>query len=102
MRSPRLWYFSRPTTAATSRERNCLWMAASHKCRPFIAEGQGIKDCASAPHFPVPSAWNVPERMFRTKGVVYAAVATHSLRRTLGLRGEHHAVDTNEAMGGRG
>src|SRR6266849_10869181 len=38
MRSPRPWCFSRPTTAATSRERNCLWMAASHKCRPLIAE----------------------------------------------------------------
>jgi NAD(P)-dependent dehydrogenase (short-subunit alcohol dehydrogenase family) len=25
-------------TAASSRERNCLWMAASHRCRPFIAE----------------------------------------------------------------
>ena len=25
--------FSHPTTAATSRERNCLWMAALHKCR---------------------------------------------------------------------
>ncbi len=34
MRSRRPWCFSRPTTAATSRERNCLWMAASHKCRP--------------------------------------------------------------------
>src|SRR6267143_4109621 len=38
MRSRRPWYFSHPTTAATSRERNCLWMAASHKCRPLIAE----------------------------------------------------------------
>jgi hypothetical protein len=23
------------------RERNCLWMAVSHKCRPFRAEGHG-------------------------------------------------------------
>ena len=36
-RSLRPWCFSHPTTAATSRERNCLWMAASHKCRPLIA-----------------------------------------------------------------
>ena len=35
-RSPRPWCFSPPTTAATSREQNCLWMAALHKCRPFI------------------------------------------------------------------
>src|SRR5258708_4967735 len=34
MRSPRPWCFSHPTTAATSRERNCLWTAASHKCKP--------------------------------------------------------------------
>ena len=46
MRSPRPWCFSHPTTAATSRERNCLWMAASHKCRPLIAEGHGIKNCS--------------------------------------------------------
>jgi NAD(P)-dependent dehydrogenase (short-subunit alcohol dehydrogenase family) len=36
--SRRPWCFSHPTTAATSRARNCLWMAASHKCRPLIAE----------------------------------------------------------------
>jgi len=29
------WCFSHLTTAATSRERNCLWMVASHKCRPL-------------------------------------------------------------------
>src|SRR6266446_4704325 len=34
MRSPRPWCFSPPTTAATSRERSCLWMAASHRCKP--------------------------------------------------------------------
>src|SRR5262249_55083479 len=39
LRSPRPWCFSPPTTTATSRERNCLWMAASHRCRPFRAEG---------------------------------------------------------------
>jgi hypothetical protein len=50
MRSPRPWCFSHPTTAATLRERNCLWMAVSHKCRPFIAEGCGINNCSSAPH----------------------------------------------------
>ena len=33
-RSRTLWCFSHLTTAATSRERNCLWTAASHKCRP--------------------------------------------------------------------
>src|SRR5262245_15124683 len=32
-RSPRPWCFSHATTAATSRERNCSWMAASHRCR---------------------------------------------------------------------
>src|SRR5437868_496445 len=31
MRLPRPWCFSHPTTAATSRERNCLSMADSHK-----------------------------------------------------------------------
>src|SRR5438093_10756457 len=43
MRSPRPWCFSHPTTAATSRERNCLWTAASHKCSPFIAEGTALR-----------------------------------------------------------
>src|SRR6266478_5968878 len=46
MRSRRPWCFSHPTTAATSRERNCLWMAASHKCRPCMrnfAETQFLK-----------------------------------------------------------
>jgi hypothetical protein len=35
MRSPRRWCFSHLTTAATSRERNSLWMAAWHKGRPL-------------------------------------------------------------------
>ena len=35
MTSPTPWCFSRPMTAATSRERNCLWMAVSHKYRPL-------------------------------------------------------------------
>src|ERR1700738_2844149 len=39
MRSRRPWCFLHPMTPATSRERNCLWMAASHKCRTLIAEG---------------------------------------------------------------
>src|SRR5260370_11139493 len=56
MRSPRLWCFSRPMTVATSRERNCSWMAVSHKCRPSLAEGHGIKNGSSAPHFLLPSA----------------------------------------------
>src|SRR5207244_2501929 len=43
MRSPRPWCFSHPMTAATSRERNCLWMAASHKCRSFTAEGTALR-----------------------------------------------------------
>src|SRR5262245_61251220 len=38
MRSPRPRCFSPATTAATSREQNCSWMAASHKFRPFLAE----------------------------------------------------------------
>ena len=46
-RLPTPWCFSHPTTAATSRERNCLWMAASHKCRPLIAEEHGFKNCSS-------------------------------------------------------
>src|SRR5215472_15297597 len=33
MRSPRPSCFSPRTTAATLRGRNCVWMAASHKCR---------------------------------------------------------------------
>src|SRR6267142_1277019 len=37
MRSPRPWCFSLPTTAVTSRERSCLWMAASHKCKAVTA-----------------------------------------------------------------
>src|SRR2546428_3466587 len=70
MRSRRPWCFSHLTTAATSRERNCLWTAVSHKCRPLRAEGHGIKTCSSAPPFLVPAAWNLPEKMFRTNGVV--------------------------------
>jgi Haem-degrading len=35
MRSPRRWFFSLPMTAATSRGRNCLWTAASHRCKPW-------------------------------------------------------------------
>jgi hypothetical protein len=45
-------------------------MAVLHKCRPFIAEGHGINNGSSAPRVLVPSAWNLPENMFRTKGVV--------------------------------
>jgi NAD(P)-dependent dehydrogenase (short-subunit alcohol dehydrogenase family) len=33
MRLPRPWCFSRPITAATSRERNCSWMGAWHRYR---------------------------------------------------------------------
>src|SRR5262245_6213293 len=36
MRSPGPSFFSLPTTAATSRGRSCLWMAASHRCRPSL------------------------------------------------------------------
>src|SRR5712692_2172612 len=39
MRSPRPWCFSHPKTAVTSRERNYLWMAVSHKCRPLMGDG---------------------------------------------------------------
>src|SRR6266446_8934797 len=56
MRSPKLWCFSHPMTVATSRERNCSWMAVSHKCRPSLAGGHGIKNGSSAPHFLLPSA----------------------------------------------
>src|SRR6266852_4842879 len=38
MRSRRPLCFSPPTTAATSRERDCLWMAASRKYRPGLVE----------------------------------------------------------------
>ena len=34
-RSPGPSCSARPKTAATSLERNCLWMVASHKCRPI-------------------------------------------------------------------
>src|SRR5919106_672158 len=48
MRSPRPWCFSHPTTAATSRERNCSWTAAWHKCRPLvIMEGHRVRQCGS-------------------------------------------------------
>jgi NAD(P)-dependent dehydrogenase (short-subunit alcohol dehydrogenase family) len=43
---------------ATSRERSCLRMAASHKCRPSRVEGHGINNCACAPHVLVASARN--------------------------------------------
>ena len=43
-------------TGAELPPSRCLWMAASHKCRPLKAEGHGIKNCSSAPHFLVPSA----------------------------------------------
>ena len=49
----------RATTAATSRERNCSWMAVSRKCRPLIAQGMGINNCSSALHFLASSAWNL-------------------------------------------
>jgi len=32
MRSPRPWYFWRPTIAVTSLERNCLSTAVLHRC----------------------------------------------------------------------
>src|SRR2546427_2468077 len=56
MRSPRPWCFSHPTTAATSRERNCLWMAASHKCRPFIAVARATNRLRFELSEPVPDA----------------------------------------------
>jgi hypothetical protein len=37
--SPRRLCSLHPMTAVTSRERNYLWMAASHKYRPLIGEG---------------------------------------------------------------
>src|SRR5262249_13960943 len=36
MRSRRPWCFSPPTTRAISRERNCLWTAALHRCKPRL------------------------------------------------------------------
>src|SRR5881628_2192639 len=39
MRSRRPWCFSHPTTPASSRERNCSWMAGLHRSKPSIAEG---------------------------------------------------------------
>jgi NAD(P)-dependent dehydrogenase (short-subunit alcohol dehydrogenase family) len=39
MRSRRPWCFSHPATAATSRERSCLWMVASHKFRRARHQG---------------------------------------------------------------
>ena len=52
-RSRRPWCFSHPTTAATSQERNCLWMAASHKCRPLIAENSAKEEFMLDPPPPV-------------------------------------------------
>ena len=36
-RSPGPWRFSHPTTAATSRERNCSWTAGWHKCKSRVS-----------------------------------------------------------------
>ena len=47
MRSRRPWCFSHPTTAASSRERNCLWMAASHRCKRLLG---GNSRVVSATH----------------------------------------------------
>jgi NAD(P)-dependent dehydrogenase (short-subunit alcohol dehydrogenase family) len=44
----RPWCFSHPMTAATSREQNCLWMAASRKCRPLEEEDKGGSQCPTA------------------------------------------------------
>src|ERR1044071_4356247 len=41
MKSPRRWFFSHPTTAATSPERSCSWMAGSHKCSRLFADPRG-------------------------------------------------------------
>src|SRR5437762_621008 len=49
LRTP--WCFSHPTTAATSRERNCSWMAASHKYRPLLDRTGGRQ---SVPYQPAP------------------------------------------------
>src|ERR1700730_3046324 len=43
MRSRRPWCFSHPTTAATSRERSCLWMVASHKFRRARHQGSFLR-----------------------------------------------------------
>src|SRR3977135_4381458 len=43
MRSRRPWCFSHPTTAATSPERSCSWMAVALKCRPLIPKLVGEK-----------------------------------------------------------
>src|SRR5262245_53323431 len=52
MRSRRPWCFSRQTTAVTSPERNCLWMAASPRCKALgrNASEQGLSvSVASVP-----------------------------------------------------
>src|SRR5437879_5050579 len=46
MKSPRLSSFSRPTTAATSRESDCLWMGASRKCRASSCGFEVVKNKA--------------------------------------------------------
>ena len=48
--------------------------------RRLIAEERCINKSPSAPKFLAPSAGNLPGKIFRTKGVVYAAVATRSSR----------------------
>jgi hypothetical protein len=45
MRSLGPWCFSHPMTPVTSRERNCLWMAVLHKCRPSVAGSHAINNC---------------------------------------------------------
>jgi len=47
LRSPGQSFFSLPTTAATLRGRSCLWMAASHRCRPSLV-GELFMVCGSA------------------------------------------------------
>jgi NAD(P)-dependent dehydrogenase (short-subunit alcohol dehydrogenase family) len=43
-RSPRPSCFSHPTTVATSRQRNCSWMAAWHRCSRYVTQIQNRYD----------------------------------------------------------
>ena len=58
-------------------------MAVSHKCRRSIAEGHGIKNGSSAPHFLVPSAWNFD--ILRRAGVLVRKHAVLNVEKDLAL-----------------
>ena len=57
LRSPRPWYFLPPTTAATSRERNCLSMVVSRSVSAPVTDWNASKKpFAAVPHIMLCSA----------------------------------------------